>query len=427
MNDPGDYRMPNRWLIVFSAALISLVGFGSRGVFGVVYVEMLKEFHWDRGALAGVYSVGMLLMGFGGPLAGSLSRKIGFKRYYLISGLLVGLTFLLASRVQTLAQVYWTYGLLGGLSLAALGFGPTQGLVARWFETRRGLAIGIVGAGVGAYPLLAPLAQLLIDALGWRNALVALGVFFFAVVVLLGTTLMREPPKEAGDPQSSDAPREGAGAGGGGGDWTLRGALGTGPVWLIGLAWFFMAVSIHFVNTHLVALLVGIGHPALLSSSVLASVGVFSVINRAVSGGISDRLGRVRIFVAGVVSACLGLLTILSLLTAGGARGVGWFYAFAVLFGLGTGAQTTQVTALASDLYRGRFFGSIIGFLTIGFGLGGAVGPWLGGLLFEWTGSYRVMIGCVLATQAAAALSLIAAGRLGRSLREPSPADAGAR
>ena len=140
--------MSNRWLIVFSAALISLVGFGSRGVFGVIYVEMLKEFHWDRAALAGVYSVGMLLMGFGGPLAGSLSRKIGFKRYYLISGLLVGLTFLLASRVQTLAQVYWTYGLLGGLSLAALGFGPTQGLVARWFDTRRGLAIGIVGAGV---------------------------------------------------------------------------------------------------------------------------------------------------------------------------------------------------------------------------------------------------------------------------------------
>jgi MFS family permease len=196
---------------------------------------------------------------------------------------------------------------------------------------------------------------------------------------------------------------------------------------LIGLAWFFMAVSIHFVNTHLVVLLVGIGHPALLSSSVLASVGVFSVINRAVSGGISDRLGRVRIFVAGVVSACLGLLTLLSLLTGEGARAVGWFYAFAVLFGLGTGAQTTQVTALASDLYRGRFFGSIIGFLTIGFGLGGAVGPWLGGLLFEWTGNYRVMIGYVLAAQAAAALFLIAAGRLGRSLREPPPADAGAR
>ncbi len=425
MNNSGDYRMPNRWLIVFSAALISLVGFGSRGVFGVVYVEMLKEFHWDRASLAGVYSVGMLLMGFGGPLAGTLSRKIGFKRYYLISGLLVGLTFLLASRVQTLAQVYWTYGLLGGLSLAALGFGPTQGLVARWFETRRGLAIGIVGAGVGAYPLLAPLAQFLIDAFGWRNALVALGVFFFAAVVLLGTTLMREPPKETGDPQSSDAPRENAGSGGA--DWTLRGALGTGPIWLIGLAWFFMAVSIHFVNTHLVVLLVGIGHPALLSSSVLASVGVFSVINRAVSGGISDRLGRVRIFVAGVVSACLGLLTLLSLLTGEGARAVGWFYAFAVLFGLGTGAQTTQVTALASDLYRGRFFGSIIGFLTIGFGLGGAVGPWLGGLLFEWTGNYRVMIGYVLAAQAAAALFLIAAGRLGRSLREPPPADAGAR
>ncbi|MFQ5694128.1 MAG: MFS transporter, partial [Nitrospinota bacterium] len=161
-------------MIVAAAAIITMVGFGSRGVFGVFYVEMLREFRWDRASLAGVYSVGLILMGVGGPLAGILSRRLGPKRFYLLGGLLVGLSFYLASRVSSLSGVYLTWGVLGGFSLAVLGFAPAQGLVARWFSTRRGLAIGLVGAGTGGGNLiLAPVAQILIESYGWRAGLVA--------------------------------------------------------------------------------------------------------------------------------------------------------------------------------------------------------------------------------------------------------------
>ncbi|MEE8111019.1 MAG: MFS transporter, partial [bacterium] len=378
--------MRNRWLIAISAGLISMVGFGSRGLFGVIYVEMLKEFPWDRASLAGVYSVGMLLMGFGGALAGNLSRRLGPKRFYLMSGILVGSTLLLTSRVKSLTHFYLTYGLLGGISLAALGFGPSQGLVARWFETRRGLAIGLVGAGAGAYPLLAPVTQLLVNSLGWRGAVAILGAIFFAIVTGLGMGVMREPPR-ARDTPLSGQPQSGSGFPSE--DWTLRDALKTRPIWWITLAWLFMAVTIHFVNAHIVAFLVGIGHTALLASGVFAMAGFFSVINRAVGGGISDYLGRVRTFVGGTLLTGLGCIL---LLFQERAESVWGLYVFAMLFGLGTGAQTAMTTALASDIYRGPHFGTIVGFLTIGFGLGGALGPWLGGLVFEMTGSYRVMI-----------------------------------
>ncbi|MFQ5915686.1 MAG: MFS transporter [Nitrospinota bacterium] len=410
--------MRNRWVIAFAAAIVTMVGFGSRGVFGVFYVQMLEEFRWDRAALAGVYSLGLLIMGAGGTLAGALSRRLGARRFYLLSGLLVGLSYFLASRVQTLVHVYLTWGVLGGLGLAALGLAPAQGLVARWFATRRGLAIGIVGAGTGGGNLLlAPLAQFLIERFGWRGGLVAFALISIVVVAIVGAVLMREPPQEAvpepatgaAVPQSREtAPGGGVSSPAPGFEWTLRSALRTSPIWTISLAWVFLATSIHFVGTHFVALIVGIGHPALLASSVLAVSGVLSVVTRVVGGGLSDRFGRVKTFVSGSGLAALGVAALFFHRTPGTL----WdLYAFAILFGTGIGAMTGLTTALGSDMYRGRHFGTILGFMTIGFGVGGALGPWLGGFLFEWTGSYRAMLAYVFLALCCASLFFSSAGR----------------
>jgi MFS family permease len=404
--------MHNRWLIAVSAGLICFMGFASRGAFGIFFVEMLKEYPWDRASLAGVYSVGMLVMGFGGALAGSLSQKLGPKRYFFLGGTVLGLTFVLASQAQTLTQIYLTYGLLGGVSLAMLGLGPTQGLVARWFETQRGLAIGLVAAGLGAYPLLAPLVQVVVEAFGWRRGMIYLGVLSFLIVTALGVFVIKEPPGETSRP--AKGPTEQASRPGSA-HWTLRKALKSGPAWLIGLAWLFMSVAIHFVNSQLIPLLVGLGYSALLASGVLAVSGACSVVNRAVGGVISDSLGRVRTFNGGVLLSAAGFLI---LWFHQGGDAVWPLYAFAVLFGLGTGAQTTQTTSLAADIYRGPYFAGILGFISIGFGLGGALGPWLAGWVFEWTGSYSAMIWCALLSLACGSVCMMEAGREIRKIRE---------
>jgi MFS family permease len=426
-------NVQNRWVIVAAAALITMVGFGSRGVFGVFYVQMLREFQWDRASLAGVYSTGLLIMGAGGPLAGIFSRRLGPKRFYLVGGLLVGLSFFLASRAHTLSGVYLTWGVLGGFSLAVLGLAPAQGLVARWFATRRGLAIGIVGAGTGGGNLLlAPVAQLLIESFGWRSGLVAFGLISFIVVAIVGVFYMREPPpavaeeadrrlsRQQAGPEDKDSPPSGdatSPSSASGEEWTLRSALRTSPVWAISLAWFFLACSIHFVGTHLVALVVGFGHPALLGSSVLAVSGALSIINRVVGGGLSDRIGRVKTFVGGSALAALGIALLYFHQTS---RTVWDLYLVGVLFGLGIGAMTGLTTSLASDIYRGKNFSTILGFLTIGFGLGGAFGSWFGGYVFEWTGSYRAMLIYVFAALCCASLFFMLAGRaIGKYLGKP--------
>lgn len=411
--------MRNRWAIAIAAGLTCLFGFGSRGVFGIFYVQMLREFSWDRASLAGAYSLGMLLMGIGGPVAGSLSRRFGLKKFYFFSAVLLGLTYFLTSRVHTLAQVYLTFGLLGGIVLAALGFGPSQGLAARWFKSKRGLAIGIVGAGAGMYPLLAPFAQFFVDILGWRDALVALGVLFSVVVAILGTLVLREPPEITETSGTSDRnvlaePRRIP--------WTLRLSLKTSPIWLITLTWFCLANAIHFIYAHLAALLIDIGYSAMVAAGVIAIIGVFSVISRVLGGFLSDHFGRVSTFIGGATTSIIALLVLSYLLypSNGGVEvgSMSWVYSFAVLFGVGTGAQTTQLTTLASDMYMSPFFSSIVGFLTIGFGLGGALGPWLGGFIYEATGSYQGMIFYVILALVCSSVSLAAAGRRIWSYRE---------
>ncbi|MDP6484516.1 MAG: MFS transporter [Nitrospinota bacterium] len=405
--------MKNRWVIVFAAAVITMVGFGSRGVFGVFYVEMLREFEWDRADLAGVYSVGMLIMGGGGALAGALSRLLGPRRFYLLAGLLLGLTFCLASRVGSLLDVYLTWGVLGGLSLAGLGLAPTQGLVARWFATRRGLAIGLVGAGTGGGNLIfAPLAQIFIESYGWRSGLVVLGVISFIVVAVVGAVFMREPPHEAvreSRPKlEAGPPSGGSSAAEASAEWTLRSALRTSPIWTISLAWLCLATPIHFIGTHFVALVVGVGHPALFGSGILALGGALSIVNRVIGGGLSDRIGRVKTFVGGGCMAALGLAVLFFHQTP---DRVWDLYLFAFLFGGGIGAMTGLTTSLGSDMYRGKNFGTILGFTTIGFGVGGAAGAWLGGLVYDLTGSYRVVVAYEFFALILSALFFIAAGR----------------
>jgi len=143
---------------------------------------------------------------------------------------------------------------------------------------------------------------------------------------------------------------------------------------------------------------------------VLGVVGVCSVANRAIAGGISDRIGRVRTFAGGAALAAAGVLVLA--FTAPGA-GTWPLYLFAILYGLGTGAQTTQTASLASDLYRGPEFAAILGVITLGFGTGGATGPWVAGLVYEWNGSYDAMLWLVLAALVGGSLAMAGAGRSG--------------
>ncbi len=143
-------------------------------------------------------------------------------------------------------------------------------------------------------------------------------------------------------------------------------------------------------------------------------MGLLSAFGRAGFGALSDRIGRVPAALTSYSATAFGTLALM-LFTSGSAT---WLlYAFVGLFGITLGARGPIVAALAADLYRGRRYGTVLGLITLGNRLGSAVGPWLGGVIYDVTGSYRAAFGVSITAIVLAALSLALAGRRGGAER----------
>jgi MFS family permease len=249
--------------------------------------------------------------------------------------------------------------------------------------------------------LFAPLAALLVERVGWRWALGAIGAgpaLLLLPVTALAPTLPPETERVAGP---------GAGRAGEPG---LAALVASPRFWCFAAAFFLTPVSNLMVTTHQVAAVVEAGVEPRRAAAALGVVGLLSAFGRAGFGALSDRWGRVPAPSASYVATVAGTLSLL-LLTAGGPP---WLlYAFVVPFGLTLGARGPIIAALAADLYRGRSYGKMFGVITLGNRLGSAVGPWLGGFLYDLTGGYREAFLVAVLAIVAAAFALAAAGRAG--------------
>ena len=143
-------RVHPAWIVLGAVTLCMLAGSGIRSVFGVYIKPMEAEFGWGRGALSGAAAISLLLLGAAGPVVGRFADRWGPRRIVIVSLLLLGAGSIGAAFVQSLWHVYVTTGLL--MALGAGGVSMTTGstVAARWFEARRGVAIGISAAGMSA-------------------------------------------------------------------------------------------------------------------------------------------------------------------------------------------------------------------------------------------------------------------------------------
>jgi MFS family permease len=170
--------------IVASGFIIQAVAIGAMFTYGVFFKEFQAEFGWTRATVSGASSLAFLVMGAAGIRAGRLNDRIGPKILVVVSGISMGLGYLLMSRIQAPWQLYLLYGVLVGTGFSTHDV-ITLSTVARWFAKRRGMMSGIVKVGTGSGQLVVPLiATALIAAYGWRNAYLIIGA---AVLVILVT------------------------------------------------------------------------------------------------------------------------------------------------------------------------------------------------------------------------------------------------
>lgn len=370
------------WIVLAVVWLTLGVSFGLFFSFPIFFIPLVEEFRWSRGLTAGAFSLSAVVQGVLSPGIGLLVDRIGPRRVMLAGALLLSGASLLASRIQSLWQLYLITGVLAATGVVAVGWVPSGALLAGWFRSRRGGVMGLAFSGMGMGVLVVgPLAQWLIGQVGWRQAYVILGA---GTLLLLGPLLWfgvaeASGPARSGRREAQAAPPpEGVG---------LRGALSTRAFWGLFLAYFFTPLAVFPVFTHQVAFAVDAGFQRMFVAGIFGLMGFMSTVGRIVFGAVSDRIGRE--LVATISFGC----------TAGGTGALllleawphaGWLYAYGLLFGLGFGARGPIITAMAAEFFGGRRFGAIYGVMNLGNGLGAAIGPWFGGVVHDVTGSYRL-------------------------------------
>ncbi len=375
-------------IIIAASVVIAVITYGIVFSFGVFVTPLREYFGTTSAVISGVYALSMLAFSGSGIVAGWSVDKYGPRITTLIGGLLFGLSLLLTSQVRTIGQLYMTYSMVGiAISTA---HAPLMTTVSRWFTRRRGLALGILTAGIGGGPLIiAPLSAYLIHTVGWRFAYLVLAGG--AGIILLMALLLKKSPENtdetrdvAGDNgrASLSGKKTGEFNSGLSDHYSPREAIGTRSFWQIGIIFLVIGMSAQMVKMHVVPYSESQGMSPLLAATVLSVLSGASVVGRITMGMASDAIGRRQALAICVFTEGAMMLWLI------GASNVWMFFLFGIIYGYSYGGHGPQLPALAGETLGLKHMGTILGSLNFFWGLGAAVGPVLAGYLLDATGSY---------------------------------------
>ena len=380
---PSPTRRHDGKLILALLATSLGLAYGVWYAYSVILVALLDEFGWSRSVLAGAFSLFAVVQGLSNPILGHLCDRFHPALLMACGGVVLGAALLADSWISQPWHLYLGFGFMTALGGATCGWTPAVVQVQRRFQHRLGLALGIVGSGIGVGMLVVvPLVQYLIDAYGWRFAFRALAILCSGMIVPSALYLYFVVPAHVRlrdrQPDAPIDPRASV---------TVRQATRMAPFWLMVVAYFCGSVCSQTLHVHQVVFLVDHGIAAITAASVVGLVGASSVVGKTGGGWLSDRIEREVVFVAGIA---ILVSSIYVLHLAGKHGSVPLSYLFAVMLGVGYSATATLVPAMVSDRFRGPNFGSILGVGLLGSAMGSATGPWLAGHLFDLTGSYSL-------------------------------------
>ena len=402
--------MVGRWTVVAVSTTVNAFAWGARSSFALFYVAMLEEFAWGRGPTALGYSLSWLGFVFFAPVAGWLSDRWGARTVVTAGGVILGAALALTGQVTSLPQYYLCFGLLGAAGIAGMLI-PSTTIVTRWFVRSRGTAMGVLSTGPGSAVVFYPLNAWLIASLGWRTALAVFGGLVAAATVSLAL-LYREPPPPH-RPAGGAAFTSSRGARASREVWTLRRALRSVRLWSAFTMTALGVIGFQIMATHQVAHAIDRAVPRDTAVWLFAFAAACMMAGNVAGGWLSDRAGRGRVFVAGTAVAILGILCFAAI-RGPEDRILLLIYA---LSGFGFGMRIAQLSTIPADVFAGPHLGAILGVVQAGGGLGGAIGPFLAGWLFDVTSSYRLAF---LAACVAVAGSAIAAWFAARPAPRPS-------
>jgi len=332
---------------------------------------------------------------------GGLIDRFGPRRVIVPGILVLSLGLVLCSTIDTLSQFYIYYGVIMGSGITCIGIITYSAILAHWFEKKRGLASGIAvsGMGFGTF-LLVPLSQSLISTWGWRMTFMVTGALVLIILLPVNMIFLRHKPQELGQYPDGFKPSESADEsdsetsasmdrlqGELQTDWTVKKAVQSMRFWALMLFPFLSIIGIYIILVHNVKFLVDQGIDKMAAAFIFAMVGVVSSIFRIFWGWLSDRIGREITYTMGALCACLGVIALLLLESSSNHQ---FIYGYFIFFGMGWGVTAPMFMSISADLFKGKIFGLIYGFVEASIGLAGALGAWVAGFIFDQTRSYTM-------------------------------------
>lgn len=393
------------WYIALALAITETVSFGVLYyAFSVFITPMEAELGWTRGEITGAFSLSLLITGLIGVPVGHWLDKRGARLLMTAGSIGATLTVLLWSQAHGLPEFIAIMALKGVCGAAVL-YEPAFAVIATWFADRRGAAMAVVTFIAGfASTIFIPLADALLVAFGWRQALVILGILLGVITIPLHALVLRGRPADLGLNPDGDAKPPGKVRAP---SVDLRAVFRSRYFWLLTLSFSLGWLSISAVRIHFIPMLISLNiHP---SSAAVASgaIGVMQVVGRMIFAPVERRFSS-RAMVIGVFFA---LAVSLPILLLGNAPGL--IVAFVALFGMAIGTHTLARPLIIADTYGAAYYGRISSTLVIFVTLAGTISPFAAGVLFDVSGAYDWML--MLATVFSLAALILVVMLPGRS------------
>ncbi len=359
------------WVIVASGIVITCIGFGTALSLGVFLQPMSLATGWSRATISSAAMIDFVFMGFASLMWGALSDRFGTRFVVMSGGALLGLGLILASRVVSVTQFLLAFALVG--TATGSFYAPLTAATARWFVQHRSLAVALVAAGVGlGSTTIAPLARWLISAYDWRTALFVLGVLAWVLILSVGLLIRKPPALSLAASDDIGGERE----------FTVSEALRTPQFATIALTHFACCAAHSGPIFHMVTDAIDCGVAPMTAATVISVAGLSSVGGRVICGLFADRFGAKETLIVGLVLQAVAISLYLVV------RDIAAFYALSVMFGLAYGGIMPLYASLVREYFGAKIMGTVFGAVAMLSILGMAVGPWLGGWIYDNLGGY---------------------------------------
>lgn len=374
------------WTIALTLAITETISYGIMFyAFSVFLAPMEVDLGWSRTQITGALSLALLVSAAMAYPVGYWVDRYGARLLMTVGSVLGSVLVVAWSQVTSLTAFYLIWiGL--GICFSAVFYEPAFAVIAHWFVKRRSQALALITLVAGfASTIFLPLSDWLLQAFGWRNAVLILGIGLAITTIPLHFFVLRQSPESMGllpdgEPQTATTPlitRTGA---------TLYEATHSITYWQIIIAFSFSALAAGAIRVHFIPFLIESGIHSTRAAALSGMIGFMQVAGRLIFAPLDDRLSA-RVMVGGVFGVQVIAMMVLLLGTH-----IGWISLFIVLFGTSYGALTLARPSIVAQLYGAAHYGRINSVIAIFLTVAGTIAPVGAGWLFDRAGSYQPMV-----------------------------------